>query len=102
METSTIDLKWIAVKGTSNCIQELQDKLCMICIHMDRHAKMFYGNESFVRNQTIPESALKMEHVAIRCPCVCYMCALGIHQIAKADGATKLANSLTKNLPGPL
>ena len=49
----------------------------------------------------MPESTLKKKHVAIYYPCVQEVCASGLIQIAKEDGATNLADVLTKSLPGP-
>ena len=49
----------------------------------------------------MPESTLKKKHVAICYHCVQEACAPGMIQIAKEDGATNLADVLTKSLPGP-
>ena len=82
-------------------IQALQYKLCMMGIPIDGPTNMFCDNEAVVRNSTMPESTLKKKHVAICYHRVREACALGMIQIAKEDGATNLADVLTKSLPGP-
>ena len=49
----------------------------------------------------MPESTLKKKHVAICYHRVREACASGMIQIAKEDGATNLADVMTKSLPGP-
>ena len=73
----------------------------MMGIPIDGPMNMFCDNKAVVRNSTMPESMLKKKHVAICYHCVREACALGMIQIAKEDGATNLADVLTKNLPGP-
>ena len=73
----------------------------MMGIPIDGPTNLFCDNEAVVRNSTMPESTLKKKHAAICYHCVREACALGMIQIAKEDGATNLADVLTKSLSGP-
>ena len=73
----------------------------MMGIPIDGPMHMFCDNKAVVRNSTMPESTSNKKHVAIYYHCVQEACALGMIQIAKEDGATNLADVLTKSLPGP-
>ena len=101
VETSTFGSEFIAAKTATEMIQALQYKLCMMGIPIDGPTNMFCDNEAVVRNATMPESMLKKKHDAIYYQHVQEACALGLIQIAKDDGATNLADVLTKSLPGP-
>ena len=100
-DTSTFGSKFIAAKTTTEMIQTLQYKLCLLGIPIDGPTIMVCDNKAVVCNSTIPESTLKKKHVAICYHHVQEACALGMIQIAKEDGATNLADVLTKSLPGP-
>ena len=101
VETSTFGSEFIAVKTATEMIQALQYKLCMMGIPIDGPINMFCDYEAVVRNSTMLESMLKKKHVAICYHRVREACAPGMIQIAKEDGATNLADVLTKSLPGP-
>ena len=73
----------------------------MMGIPIDGPTNMLCDNEAVVRNSTMPESTLKKKHVAICYHRVREAYASGMIQIAKEDGATNLADVLTKSLPGP-
>ena len=100
-ETSSFGSKFIAAKMATEMIQALQYKLSMMGIPIDGPTNMFCDNKAVVRNSTMPESTVKKKHVAICYHRVQEACALGMIQIAKEDGATNLADMLTKGLPGP-
>ena len=89
------------MKTATEMIQALRYKLCLMGIPIDGPTNMFCDNEAVVRNSTMPESTLKKKHVAICYHRVREACASGMIQIAKEDGATNLADVLTKSLPGP-
>ena len=99
VETSTFGSEYIAAKTATEMKQALRYKLCMMGIPIDGPTNVFCDNESVIRNSTMPESMLKKKHVAICYHCVQEACALGMIQIAKEDGATNLADVLTKSLP---
>ena len=101
VETSTFGSEFIAAKTATEMIQALRYKLRMMGIPIDGPTNMFCDNEAVVRNSTMPESTLKKKHVAICYHRVREAYASGMIQIAKEDGATKLADVLTKSLPGP-
>ena len=101
VETSTFGSEFIAAKTATELIEALQYKLCMMGIPTDGPMNMFGDNKAVVRNSTMPESTLKKKHVAICYHRVQEACASGMIQIAKEDGATNLADVLTKSLPGP-
>ncbi len=79
----------------------LRYKLRMMGVHVDGPSNVFCDNESVVKNSTRPESTLKKKHNAIAYHRVREAQAAGIVRIAKEDGETKLADILTKCLPGP-
>ena len=101
VKASTFGSEFIAAKTATEMIQALQYKLRMMGIPIDGPTNMFCDNEAVVRNSTMPESTLKKKHVAIYYHRVREACASGMIQIAKEDGATNLADVLTKSLPGP-
>ena len=101
VETSAFGSEFIAAKPATEMKQALQYKLHMMGIPTDGPMNMFCDNEAVVRNSTMPESMSKKKHVAICYHRVREACALGMIQIAKEDGATNLADVLTKSLPGP-
>ena len=101
VETSTFGSEFIATKMVTEMIQALHYKLCMMGIPIDGPTNMFGDNKAVVRNSTMPESTLKKIHVANCYHHVQEVCALGMIQIAKEDGATNLADVLTKSVPGP-
>ena len=101
VKTSTFGSESIAAKMVTEMIQALRYKLCMMGIPIDGPTNMFGDNKAVVRNSTMPESTLKKKHVAICYHRVREACASGMIQIAKEDGATNLADVLTKSLPGP-
>ena len=61
----------------------------------------FVTMKLLLQKSTMPESTLKKKHVTIYYHHVQEACAWGMIQIAKEDGATNLADVLTKSLPGP-
>ena len=101
VETSTFVFEFIAAKSATEMIQALRYKHCMMGIPIDGPTNMFCDYKAVVRNSTMPESMLKKKHVAICYHHVREACASGMIQIAKEDGATNLADVLTKSLPGP-
>ena len=101
VKTSTFGYEFIAAKTATEMIQALRYKLHMMGIPIDGPTNMFCDNKAVVRNSTMPESTLKKKHVAICYHRVREACASGMIQIAKEDGATNLADVLTKSLPGP-
>ena len=101
VETSTFGSEFIAAKTATEMIQALQYKLGMMGTPIDGPRNMFCDNKAVLRNSTMPESMLKKKHVAICYHCVQEGCASGMIQIANEDGATNLADVLTKSLPGP-
>ena len=101
METSTFGSVYIAAKAATEMIQDLLYNLYMMGIHIYGSTNMFHDNEAVVGNSTMPESTLKKKLVAVCYCCVQEACALGMIQITKEDGATYLADLLTKSVPGP-
>ena len=61
----------------------------------------FVTMKLLLQKSTMPESTLKKKHVAIYYHHVQEACASGMIWTAKDDGATSLADKLTKSLPGP-
>ncbi|KAL7558344.1 hypothetical protein ACA910_004010 [Epithemia clementina (nom. ined.)] len=76
-------------------------KLRMMGIPIDGETNVFCNNESVFKNATPPESTLKKKHNAIAYHRTREVQAAGIVRIAWEEGETKLANILTKLLPGP-
>ena len=101
VEMSTFRSEFIAAKTATEMKQASRYKLCMMGIPIDGPTNMFCDNEAVDRNSTMPESTLKKKHVAICYHRVREACTSGMIQIAKEDGATNLADVLTKSLPGP-
>ena len=101
VEMSTFGSEFIAAKTATEMIQALQYKLCMMGIPIDGPTNMFCDNKAVVRNSTMSESTLKKKHVTICYHRVWEACPSDMIQIAKEDGATNLADELTKSLPGP-
>ena len=99
-ETPTFGSEFIAAKLATEMIQALQYIHCRIGIPIDGPMNMFCVNEAVLRKSTMPEPTSKKKHVAICYHCVQEACASGMTQIAKEDGATNLADKLTKSLPG--
>jgi hypothetical protein len=95
---------WISIhccKGSYRDDSRYKYNLYMMGIHSYGSTNMFHDNDAVVRNSTMPESTLKKKLVAVSYCCVQEACALGMIQITKEDGATYLADLLTKGLPGP-
>ena len=82
-------------------IQVLHYKLFMMGTPIDEPKSKFCDNEAIVRNSYLPEPTLRRNTLVICYHHVCKGCASGIIQIAKDNGATNLADILTKSLPGP-
>ena len=100
VKTSTFGSEFIAAKLATEMIQAYIYIHCRIGIPIDGPMNMFCDNKAVVRNSTMPEPTSKKKHVAICYHCVQEACAAGMTQIAKEDGATNLADILTKSLPG--
>jgi hypothetical protein len=76
-------------------------KLQMMGVALDGPANVFCDNNSVVINSSVPESTLKKKHVSFCYHSTREACAMRMIWIAYEGTKTKLADCLTKNLPGP-
>jgi hypothetical protein len=82
-------------------IEALRYKLRMFGIPIDGPANVYCDNSGVVINSSKPESTLKKKHNAIAYHRVREAAAAQTIRIAKEDGATNIADLLTKPLAGP-
>jgi hypothetical protein len=82
-------------------VEGLRYKLRMMGVPLDGSTSVFCDNESVVKNTTRPESPLKKKANAIAYHKARESIASGAIKIAKEDGATNIADILTKLMPGP-
>jgi hypothetical protein len=100
VEKLTFGSEFIAAKIGVELLEALQYKLRMFGIPIDGPANVYCDNNSVVINSSKPESTLKKKHNAIAYHKVRESIDQGTIRIAKEDGGTKLADVLTKPLPG--
>ena len=88
------------MKTTIDMIEGLRYKLRMMEIPLIGATAIFCDNQSVVENSTAPESVLKKRHNAIAYHRAREAQAAGIIKVAWEDGATNIADLLTKLMPG--
>jgi hypothetical protein len=101
VETSTFGSEFIAARIAVELIEALRYKLRMFGIPIDGPANVYCDNSGVVINSSKPESTLKKKHNAIAYHRVREAAAAQTIRIAKEDGATNIADLLTKPLAGP-
>jgi hypothetical protein len=101
VETSTFGSEYCAMKTAIDMIEGLRYKLRMMGIPLNGSTAVFCDNQSVVKNSTAPESVLKKRHNAIAYHRACEAQAAGIIKVSWEDGATNIADLLTKFMPGP-
>ena len=72
----------------------------MYGVPIDGPANVFCDNNGVVKNTSLPESTLQKRHNAINYHVVREAAAAGILRVGKEDGATNLADLLTKCVDG--
>ena len=101
VETSTFGSEYCAMKTAIDMVEGLRYKLRMMGIPLVGSTAVFCDNQSVVKNSTAPESVLKKRHNAIAYHRAREAQAAGIIKVAWEDGATNIADLLTKLMPGP-
>ena len=101
VETSTFGSEFIAARIAVELIEALRYKLRMFGIPIDGPTNLYCDNHGVVINSSKPESTLKKKHNSIAYHRVREAAAAQTVRIAKEDGATNIADLLTKPLRGP-
>ena len=101
VESSTFGSEAIALKMAVEMIEGLRYKLRMMGIPLHGPANVFCDNSSLVINATHPESTLKKKHNDIAYHRIREAEEASVARTTHEDGATNLADILTKCLPGP-
>ena len=78
----------------------LRTKLRLFGVPIEGPANVFCDNRGVVKNASIPESTLMKKHNSINYHAVREAAAADILRVGKEDGATNLADLLTKVLSG--
>ena len=98
LESSTFGSEFVAMRVAVDLIEALQYKLRMFGIPLEGSTSVFCDNQGVVNNSSTPESTLNKKHNAICYHRVREAVASGMIRVAKEDGATNLADCLTKPL----
>jgi hypothetical protein len=101
VETSTFGSEFVAAKIAVELIEGLRYKLRMMGIEIQGATNLFCDNDAVVKSATKPESTLKKRHNAIAYHRVRESQAAEVIRVCFEDGATNLADFLTKSTPGP-
>jgi len=101
VETSTFGSEFIALKMAVEQIKALRYKLRMMGIEIDGSCSIFCDNQAVTKNVSAPESTLSKKHNAIGYHRVRESVAAGTVLVTHEDGATNLADILTKPLAAP-
>jgi hypothetical protein len=99
IEMSTFGSEFVVMRIAVELIEALQYKLRMFGIPIEGPTNMFCDNEVVTKNVTIPESTLKKKHNLIAYHRMREAVAAETICMTKEDGATNLADVLTKLLP---
>jgi hypothetical protein len=99
VETSTFGSEFVAMRIAVELIEALRYKLRMFVIPIEGPTNVFCDNEAVTKNATIPESTLKKKHNSIAYHRTREAVAAETICVTKEDGATNLADVLTKLLP---
>ena len=99
VETATCGSEFSAGHMATEQVMGLCYKLHYFGAPLDGPVWMFGGNESVIKNSTIPQSVLKKCHNALSYHCVHEACAAGIINFIHIPGTTNVADMLTKFLP---
>ena len=100
VETSTFGSEIVALRIAIEMVEGLRYKLRMMGVPIDGPCDVLCDNEGVVKNTTRPESPLKKKHNSIAYHKARESIAAGIIRVAKEDGATNIADILTKLLRG--
>jgi hypothetical protein len=101
VESSTFGSEFIAMKTAVEQVEGFRYKLRMMGVPLDGETSVFCDNEAVFKNTTVPESTLKKKHNAIAYHRTREAQAAKTVRIAWENGATNLADLLTKLLPRP-
>jgi len=101
VETSTFGSEFIALKTAMEQIEALRYKLRMMGIAIDGSCSIFCDNQAVTKNVSTPESTLSKKHNAIAYHRVRESVAAGTVRVTHENGATNLADILTKPLAAP-
>ena len=101
VETSTFGSEFCAMKVAIDMVEGIRYKLRMMGIPLNGPTSIFCDNQSVVKNSTAPESVLKKRHNAIAYHRAREAQAAGFIRVAWENGATNIADLLTKLMPGP-
>ena len=88
----------MAMRVAVGLIEALHYKLRMFGIPLEGSTSVFCDNQGVVNNSSTPESTLNKKHNAICYHRVREAAASGMIRVAKEDGATNLADCLTKTI----
>ena len=99
LESSTFGSEFVALRIAVEMNNALWIKLRMLGIPLEGPTNGFCGNESVVKNATIPESRLSKKHNAIAYHKVRESCACNSICICHEPGKKNLSDVLTKFLP---
>ena len=101
VETSTFGSEFCAMKVAIDMVEGIRYKLRMMGVPLNGPTSIFCDNQSVVKNSTAPESVLKKRHNAIAYHRAREAQAAGFIRVAWENGATNIADLLTKLMPGP-
>ena len=98
--TSTFGSEIVALRIAIELVEGLRYKLRMLGVPIDGPCNVFCNNEGVVKNTTRQESPIKKKHNSVAYHKARESIAAGIIRVAKEDGATNIADILTKLLRG--
>ena len=98
VESSTFGSELIALRICKELIVALRYKLREFGVPIQGPANVFCDNAGVVKNVSNPTSTLTKRHHALNYHVCREACAAGIMRVGKEDGATNVADLLTKQL----